>query len=281
VTAYYGLTESKHGLKSFHSWNLRFFALSDAMVIFTDSKSLDVIKQLRARSLYAACTVYHTEEIVSVFAANLTDWKHQFILDWEREVHKREELYIIWNQKSDWLLRAAKLNIFHSKYFFWADSGQFRDRVFYRTLFGAGMHWIRRDDIPDDKILALAILEFRPCQLQLMNGKSPIIDPLSVTIGGGNFGGTLQAIERWHKLYYAKLVDVINTGTFAGKDQPIMAAVCIENPALCHLVSSSEVKGARNSWFAMQPLLHGSSKMPIYVYHPTDNAITNCHNVYA
>lgn len=234
------------------------------MMIFTDTHALPRIRTLRALSLNAACTRYNVQDLSATFTANLTDWRSQQRLDKERHLHRSHHLYVIWNQKSEWLHQVSKLNPFQSEYFFWADSGQFRARSFFDSLAETNWYWISRPDyIPEDKILLLSLQPFESHELMVQLGEESFISPLTVRVGGGNFGGKRDAIELWRNTFYTKLLAFVESGRFAGKDQPIMASACIDHPSLCWFVAATSV-GFYDPWFAMQSVLHGMSVIPVY-----------------
>lgn len=265
VTAYYNLGFlNKHTEREFNAWNARFFRLSDSMVIFTDSKSLRAVRKARSLSLRAKCSRYIVQELEDTYTANLTDWRKHTKLDPEIRIHKDYFVYLIWNQKSDWLLQALTLNPFQSEHFFWADSGQFRDNRFFTSLKRSDWFWIvqKNNFIADGKVLLLAVEYFTPCELLTPTDANLKSD--TVRIGGGNFGGDARALRKWRKHFYEELQRYINQGYFAGKDQPIMSSTCLRFEDLCQMIASDRVEGINDKWFAMQPVLHGTSIIPIY-----------------
>ena len=50
--------------------------------------------------------------------------------------------------------------------------------------------------------------------------------------------GDSGTVEVWHRLYYSTLLRYSREQRFLGKDQAVMATVCIENPGLCLLVDA-------------------------------------------
>ena len=258
MTAYYDLkSASKHGSTSYSSWNSKYFRLPDAMVVFTDSASLHDVQN--ARSASNGCTAIIVRELEATHTAKLLDWEEQINEDPEGKLHSYA-LYIIWNQKSDWLLEAASTNYFNSTHFFWTDSGQFRDDNFLGRL-GENEKWVKCLDFPAHRIVLLSIEPFDECELRLDNqGRAAFITPLKFRLGGGNFGGDAEAIRVWRKLYYKKLLEYHNEGIFVGKDQPIMGSVCLENSDLCTIVDGRQIEKVKDIWFAMQVVLHDCQK---------------------
>ena len=56
-------------------------------------------------------------------------WSQQESLDPEQSVGHNRDLYIIWNEKTNFMMIAAKLNYFNSSYFLWLDIGAVRQSV--------------------------------------------------------------------------------------------------------------------------------------------------------
>ena len=61
----------------------------------------------------------------------LTDdqWAHQESLDPEQGIGHNRDLYIIWNEKTNFVKIAADQNFFNSSYFLWLDIGAVRHEV--------------------------------------------------------------------------------------------------------------------------------------------------------
>ena len=259
VTAYFKLgNRSKYDDETYANWHANFFTLNDAMVIFTDTHSIRQLLKYRRR--VSGCTVFVIQSLShSTRTARLGAWAEQSKLDPEVDIHS-PELYIIWNEKSEWLALAAKLNVFNSSHLFWADSGQFRSQDMVTRATTCEKLWIGdvSSFIPRGKIVLLSIEHFEPHEMVLNSqGKSIMFDSLVVRIGGGNFGGDVDAITMWQKAYYNKLREYLDAGVFAGKDQPIMASVCLEIVHMCYIVDGQEIRESEDIWFALQPVLGG------------------------
>ena len=255
VTAYYDLkSASKYGASTYASWNSNYFSLADAMIIFTDASSAQEVSHMRSAS--RGCTAVVIEELTATHTAGLLDWEREKLKDPEATLHSTP-LYIIWNQKSSWLMNASISNPFASKYFFWTDAGQFRDRAFVSKL-KENEPWVKCTNlISPGCMLLLSIEPFNACELETdSRGRAAFLSSLSHRIGGGNFGGDADAIRNWYKRYYEMLIDYHREGLFVGKDQPIMASVCLQNVGFCKIISAGSVNEAADPWFAMQPVLH-------------------------
>ena len=271
VTSYYRLGDrSKHSDAEYKVWTRNFFKLNDAMVVFTDAQTFSYLRTLRPSK--DSCAIFIIQNLNETYTAGLTSWSRQLKLDPEAGIHY-PELYIIWNQKSDWLHTVAQKNPFKSTHFFWADSGQFRSQSFTTSAWIRSFTtsaWIRYTDfIPSGKILVLCIEHFKDHEIVLdSTGKVFFRDSTVSRLGGGTFGGDTDSVERWRELFYRKLQEYLKADIFAGKDQMIMASICIEHSDLCWMVDGDKVLEADNVWFALQPILAGKTQqIPIYIPH--------------
>ena len=74
-------------------------------------------------------------------------------------------------------------------------------------------------------------------------------------IGGGAIGCDLDSVYKWHSAYYRTFQQYVDRGQFVGKDQNLMASVCVET-GMCLLV---EVKNPNSDteWFKLQEWYRG------------------------
>ena len=80
-----------------------------------------------------------------------------------------------------------------------------------------------------------------------MRGGEASADFTSVDrIGGGTIGCDLESCYRWHSSYYSVMQRMVERERFIGKDQSVMASVCVETE-MCLLVKSD-----REHWFKLQ-----------------------------
>ena len=268
VTAYYDLgTSSKHPRAEYASWYKTFFLLADSMVIFTDEKSAQELVKLRRQS--RGCSLFVVQNLRHTFAGTEFNWTGEQEKDPERHIHKSSELYVIWNKKVAWLFSVSRENPFHSSYFFWADSGQFRGSTFQTEKLHSGVTWISHAHlVPRGRIAILSITQFTVAELESTDKNVTIIHSTDDRLAAGNFGGDGAAVANFYSVYYKILSSYFNRGAFAGKEQSILSSTCLAVPNLCYIVDSRKLVAqhvADNPWFALQPVLHGIVQhVPIY-----------------
>ena len=225
VTAYFNIPKSKANHETYTRWMKNMLAIQNRMIIFCYASSFKLIQSLRANNPCPTIIVqtkfeeFHCYKYVDIFKA-------QHAIDHEKSIHS-VELYLIWNEKSNFLKRATEIeksfNEPHNTKFVWCDIGCFRVP---NTRF---LKWPDAFKIPNDKMLLLEVLPLNKLTEDLSK-----ID----YIGGTIFAGSSDAILKWHDEYYAMLERLYDRGIFVGKDQTIMSSIYIDQPELCFCVKS-------------------------------------------
>ena len=157
-------------------------------------------------------------------------WRYTAELDPETGGGHSPDLYAIWYEKKEFVLRAAALNPFQSEYFVWCDAGIGRKREWLPLIqgFPAALR------IPRGKMLCL---EVEPMRAEDFEGWGPAAGALGpdfsarqATIGGGILAADRTGWERWSRAYDAMLLRYHMAGRFIGKDQNIMAGLVAAAP---------------------------------------------------
>ncbi len=249
VTAYFNIPKSKANHETYVGWMKNMLSIQNRMVIFCDASSFNLIRSLRNGNPYATLIVetkfeeFYCYKYVDIFRA-------QYAIDHEKNVHS-VELYLIWNEKSNFLKRAATEveKMFwepHNNKFVWCDIGCFRTP---NTRF---IQWPDANKIPDDRML---LLEVEPLLSDEPTVESKVLPDLTKRnyIGGTIFAGSSSTILKWHDAYYEMLERLYAMGRFVGKDQTIMSSVYIEQPEMCLRVKYPH--GYHDRWFYLQDYL--------------------------
>lgn len=240
VTAYFDIP-SKHPSAKYHEWIRNFLLIKTSIIVFTDNRQF--IESNRSPNLPihivdTTFTDFHTHQYCE-------QWKEQHTMDPEQKIHNIK-LYMIWNEKSNFIKRAIDINPFECEYFYWMDIGSFRQR--HRMN-----HFLEIPTRTTNKILLLQIHPFTFIEKQLFD--QPISNPFikANRIGGGIFGGHTKTCLQWHTYYYDMLHYFITHRIFAGKDQSIMAIIAIMHPDLVQLVPPKSPRW--DPWFYLQEWL--------------------------
>jgi len=246
VTAYFNIPKSKANHETYKGWMENMLAIQNRMIIFCDASSVELIQSLRENNPCPAIIIqtkfeeFHCYKYIDIFRV-------QYEIDHEKDMHS-VELYLIWNEKSNFLKRAIEIeklfNEPHSNKFVWCDIGCFRmpNEWFLK--------WPDAAKIPDDKILLLEVMPLDPSNDPSDNPS--VLPNLTFInhIGGTIFAGSSDAIMKWHDAYFAMLERLYAMGRFVGKDQTIMSSVYIDQPELCFCVKSHREYYDR--WFYLQ-----------------------------
>lgn len=243
VTAFFNFSKKKFHTNYYHYWINNYLPnINNPMVIFTDNESYDLIKQMR--SSYEKITDIIIIDLKDFYTYKYIDyWKNDIQRDHENNYHSIE-LYMIWNEKTNFIKLAIDKNIFNSEYFIWTDIGMIRENYYIPLI----------QNFPNNK----KIEELDKSKIYLLNLKNKIEGNDYPTekyrykdcIGGGVIFGHKSTLNEWFNEYYNMLELFIKNDYFAGKDQSIMANVCIKNPNLIKLIIP-ENSPYNNDWFYM------------------------------
>ena len=244
VSAYFKLEKSKASHAKYLMWMRNMLIIDNPMVIFCDEQSVLLIQRLRELAGHSNKTHIIITRFEDFYCYRYIDvFKTHMNIDHERAIHS-VELYLIWNEKSNFLLRAIEANPFSSEKFVWCDIGCFRRP---NTEF---VKWPNPASIIDEKITLMVVEQFTNDELknrELVNIPSfQYKNRISASI----FAGHKDTLIRWHKIYYDMLEHFIRIGRFIGKDQSIMNSVFLVNRDICELVQYKPGRG--DIWFYLQ-----------------------------
>ena len=252
VTCYYRFP-SKHSYEEYDTWMRNFLTnVNSNIIIFCDQDWVENLAHLRQGfEDKTRIIVYKWNEMRCASPNMLQYWEKDWRRDTERGYHN-PLLYTLWNEKTEMVKHAMKLNPYNSEFFCWCDIGCFRDgNEMHRYTSGwpaaAFLSSARRD-----KMYLLNIEPFVGDELQIQpNGLTKTFEGKN-RIGGTIFFGHRNAWSLWHGLYYDTLNKYMECNYFAGKDQNIMATMVAMYPNLVHLVQPSFRPEDGDPWFYLQ-----------------------------
>lgn len=268
VTAFYTM-ESKFPSEQYMKWIENFLQSIDCHLIFyTDSSMIPRLQEMRKPYAKKTRFIDLPRESWKAYTQYGKDfWQSQKQRDREAKIHSAD-LYAIWYEKKEFVLRAAELNPFgHTKYI-WCDAGAFRYPEWLPSLrtFGSASY-----EIPEDKMVLLQVEPFNDDDLELF-----AIDQIGKfddrnRIGGGIQAATAEIWKYWSALYDQKLQERHTKNMFVGKDQTIMAALALQNPNLVKLVDTN--KTIKDHWFTLLFTFSLQKQVPVSVLIPLYNGI--------
>lgn len=255
VSAYYEMP-SKNKKEEYRNW-IRIFleTIPCFLVFFTEESLIPFIKECRRnfedrtviitlpRSEWAVNSHFKQEEFDALFK-----------LDPEKHIGHTPELYKVWYEKKEFILKAISLNPFNHTDFVWTDAGIYRDQKLAELTKAFPV----ADRIPTDRIMMLNIMAFTKSDEVLKNG----------FIGGGEdkprIGGGIVAASKEQWLVYNTLFNSIveryrKAGIFWGKEQIIMKTLVLENRTKVSLIEAKPIMS--NFWFYSVLYLGTSQKI--------------------
>jgi len=251
VTGYFQLPTAKKPHSQYLQWMQNMLIIQTPMVIFSDEASKPIIQKFRGN----LPTHYITLRFEDFYTAryDLEFYEHQ-LMDHEIGIGHGSQLYMIWNEKSNFLKQAAEINPFESEYFLWVDIGCFREP---NHRFIQWPNPAKIAQLEPDKMVMVQVYPFEPEELSVKTLESIPSFQFTNRIGGTMFGGRKGAIDKWHTEYYQMLEYFIRIERFIGKDQSIMNSLYLWKPDLVQLISQWPVPryGMSSEWFFLHDFL--------------------------
>lgn len=250
VTAYYPIP-SKMPIEKyidliFHFWP----KMKCSLIFFTDPKIApqfeELFKQKEGRTIVIGIPF---EELRAFHKLSSNIWIHTKQYDPEYKMHS-PELYAIWYEKKEFILRAIELNPFNSEQFIWCDAGIGRFPDWISKLAGFPL----ASKIPSNKMLVLRLSPFE--------GKADKYGIYGnfkeeITVGGGILASDINGWKSWSKAYDAMLMKYYLTDRFIGKDQNIMASMILKNPESVIMIDPPANLNTIQRWFFLLLYLGG------------------------
>lgn len=250
VGCYYNLKESKHSIKDYNKWISNFLMIETPKIIFTNKETYsEYFKDYSNEN-----TFFVLKEFEEFKTWKYIDkFKEHFELDPEKNIHNIY-LYLLWNEKTEFLKNSANIDKFKTEYFIYCDMGCFRKKDLMRYY----IKWPNNKIIKKIKKVTLLLTNnFDKQDLIIKDNGLPGSFLYKNRIGGGIICVPKNQINIWHEKYYYILEKFIKNNRFIGKDQSIMATVCILYPNILELIPAKKSKYCIDEWFYLQPYLHG------------------------
>jgi hypothetical protein len=250
VSAYYPIP-SKFSIEKYLEWMIHFWPKTTfPLVFFTDPQIVPQFELMfKDRGGPTRVIGLAFGELAAFQKLSPKVWMDTRKLDPEQQKHSAE-LYALWYEKKEFVLRTIQLNPFGSDRFVWCDAGIARYPDWFQYL----NYFPRREMIPADKMLVLRIAPFEGA---VDKHGIPGNFKEEVTVGGGILAADVSGWISWSKAYDAMLMKYYLADRFIGKDQNIMASVILKNPQLAVMVDPSEKLNVIQRWFYLLFFLGG------------------------
>lgn len=242
VSAFYPMPASRHSLTNYKKWMRLFFeSVPCYLVFFCEEDLVEFVTDCRRAVLDKThIVVLSRSEFRATTAFSSDFWLRQFYMDPDIDIHS-EDMYKVWYEKKEFVLRAISLNPFEHKYFVWADAGILRDPLAVQW----SVEFPLLDRIPEKKMLLLSVKPFTDLDREVvrLNGISLRGgNQDSTRVGAGVMAARFDVWSKWSAAYDVILDKYTRMGFFCGKEQTIMNSICLEYPGLILLKTTNPIE---------------------------------------
>jgi len=252
VTCFYKTNTKKHTIEEYEKWMSNMLcSIETPMAIFCEEEFKEKLETLRGNK---STQIY----IVPFWKLRMMQkkykdyWERDFQRDTENRYHSYE-LYVLWNEKTNFVNAVVNMNPFNTEFYCWCDIGLFREKE-TTSLY---KNWPKiQSTIIHDKIYLLNVFPFKEGELNILsNGLTKRFDRID-RVGGGVILGHKNVWERWTEVFYSVLDKYLQNSYFSGKDQSIMITICALYPELVKLIQPTNeyyrLKGRDGAWFYLR-----------------------------
>ena len=252
VSAYYPVP-SKYPTADYIKWISDFWPhMQCNLVFYTDTALVEMFQKLFAGRPRTLVVGVPFRSLTAFQKLSPQVWAETYLLDKEKGVHT-PELYALWYEKKEFVLRTIAANPFGSTEFVWCDAGIGRFPEWIPNIQGFPTSGV----IPKGRMLLLEIDPFKPEDCVADEHGIPGRFENSATFGGGILASDVAGWNRWSKAYDAMLLRYYLADRFIGKDQNIMASMVLECPELAVLIKRPASLGPLHGWFYLLFFLAG------------------------
>ena len=266
VSAYYEMP-SKNKKQDYRVW-IRIFLESTPcfLVFFTDEELVPFITDCRREHMDRTRIIsLPREQWVASTRYSQAEWDKLALLDPETLAGHSVDLYKVWYEKKNFVLRAIDLNPFDHTDFVWTDAGICRDP----TLAALIKKYPVADRIPTDRMMMLNVVPFVLRDDVIING-FPGGGEDKPRIGGGIIAGPKEEWIKYDLLFNSIVDRYRHAGLFWGKEQTIMKTLVLENKSKISLIDVKPI--AVNIWFYSLLYLGVSDKLFAFICSEKTNS---------
>ena len=234
VSAYYSI-KSKRSKEEYIERIKRFWSYIPCnLIFFTDKEHTPFIEDVRKefKDITKVITL-EFEEFEALKKHPRSFWEKQHGINLEK--YHTPDLYMVWFEKKEFVLKSIKLNPFNSEYFVWCDAGISYPNTELERDINKFKDFPISSKIPNDKMLLLKLKDFSDINLE-SNFRS-----IPESIAGNIFAGQKNTWEKYSKEYDEMVKYFIDNNKFIGMDQSIMASMYIKNSSLFKVIERKPV----------------------------------------
>ena len=253
VTAYYPIP-SKYTIEEYTKWISQFWPYIPCnLVFYTEPRLVRLFEDIFSSRANTQVIGLPFTSLEAFHKLSPRVWIDTHTLN--TEAGHSPELYAMWYEKKEFVLRTIESNPFGSNEFVWCDAGIGRYPEWIQNLQG----FPARSYIPRGRMLVLQIDPFheKDCKKDIYGIHGEFSH--SSSVGGGILASDRPGWIRWSKEYDAMLLRYYLANRFIGKDQNIMASMLLEKPELAAIVMRPSKLGPIKGWFYLLFVLSGLS----------------------
>ena len=257
ISAYYEM-KSKYNLQDYRKWIELFLKnIPCHLIFFTESHLHDFIKECRVgyEDRTRIIILPREEWVANSYSQDIWDALHA--KDPEKNIHN-PELYKVWFEKCEFVMRGIKLNPYNHDDFLWVDAGICRKKSIMELIKGFPV----AARIPTDKMMVLNVMPFseNDKRVSVINGISFIGGGIPKDrIGAGIIAGNKEIWQEYKNTFYSIHKKFIDANLFWGKEQDIMKSMVLENRNLFSLIHIRPI--IPEKWFYSLIYLGCSNKL--------------------
>jgi hypothetical protein len=231
ITAYFKINNNKYNSDYMEWMNNLLSNLNAPLVIYTTP---DLYKQMiEMRIGYENKTKVIFTDFPDFYVYKYLDYfKKDLERDREKYIHNIF-LYMIWNEKLNFIKKTIHLNPFQTSYYAWCDIGYVRNPIYIDKYLKKGFPNLNR--LIDDKI---HMLQF-DYEFTSNDFKNPYYGDWSTVanLGGGFIIGKYDKLLEMANIYYQDIMPTyISKNLFIGKDQNLYTSIYLKYPHLFKLI---------------------------------------------
>ena len=249
IISYYYIIKSKFPPQQYISWMNNFFNIQTNMIIFTNKYTYNLLfKNVNRKNI-----IFEILEIKDFYVYKYYDYfKKDYLRDREKNRHS-PELYMIWNNKMDFVDKSIKKNPFKSEWFCCVDIGYFRNSLTMSRY----KHWPKINKLSSDKSTLLLITPFSKKEINTKKGYLHDFSKRFSTIAGGFIIGKSESLLKWKVKYFETMEMMMKNDMFIGKDQNNIANAYLQNQSFCNLILGKHIdpKDIYSNWWWMRSYL--------------------------
>jgi len=244
VTAFYPMS-SKFPVNRYLSWAKLFLEQTPCcLVVYTEAEYAPKFAEMR-RHFSPSRTrimILDRKDWMANHKWGTDMWEKQHAIDPEAN-HHSPDLYKIWYEKKEFVLRTIRDNPFGHEKFMWCDIGAVRHPF---LLSGMNLFPLA-SRIPDDKMLFVQISPFTHEELTQKQPSRILHD----RIVGGLQAGSVSAWVQWSADVDAMMRKYLDLGWFVGKDQTVYMSTILSQKEKYQILVAPEAMNPVFKWFAM------------------------------